>query len=121
MQRHAFTLIAVVLSVFAVPASAQDDEDMAYLKKMHDEALQYMDQAIKAADAGDEAAECEALKQVIVSTWSGYTTASTAADEMRDNGESSDQIANMDALAADFLDQRNTVGKMAEGCIPYYQ
>jgi hypothetical protein len=121
MKRHAFTLLAIMLSVCAVPASAQDDDDMAYLKKMHDEALQYMDQAIKAADAGDEAAECEALKQVILSTGSGYMNASTLADDMRDNGEPSDQIANMEALAADFLDQKNTVGKMAEGCIPYYQ
>ncbi|MEI9905223.1 MAG: hypothetical protein WDN06_15675 [Asticcacaulis sp.] len=121
MSRLAIVCFVAVLSVFAVPVYAQDDEDMAYLKKMHDEALQYMAEATAAADAGDEARECEALKQVILSTGSGYMTASVAADDMRDNGESDDQIALMESLAADFLEQKNVVGQMSAGCIPYYQ
>lgn len=102
MSRLLISAIIIAL-VGATPALAQD-EDFDYLKRMQNEASTYLDEAQSAAQAGDDARMCEALKQASISLGSGYMTAGTAADELRDEGGSSDDISDLETMEGYFLE-----------------
>lgn len=108
---------AVAMLLAAGSALAQDDPDIAYMKKMQGEAQQYMADATAASDAGDDAGVCEALKQAIISLTSGYVTAGALLGDLQDEGASGDDIDAVSAAESDFLEQRAIVGKLAAGCV----